>query len=163
LRLTRQGDLLRAFYRNSSGGSWVLFHQAYLPMSNCVEMGLAVFSTDPFGNATAVIGEVRYLSQGGSLAMPNTMEWTAESAPVIKAGILPNPVRDAFTLQFSRPLVAEGQATLLNEFGQLIARQPIMEGETELDWNAASLPAGLYFLEVFTEDGYREVLKVVRQ
>ncbi|MCR9052625.1 MAG: M12 family metallo-peptidase, partial [bacterium] len=38
LRLTRQGDLIRAFYRNTNGGSWVLFHQAYLPMSNCVEM-----------------------------------------------------------------------------------------------------------------------------
>jgi hypothetical protein len=163
LRLTRQGDLLRAFYRNTSGGGWVLFHQAYLPMSNCVEMGLAVFSTDPFGDATAVIGEVRYLSQGGSFAVPNTMEWTAESAPVIKAGILPNPVRDAFTLQFSQPLAAEGQATLLNEFGQRITQQPLMEGETELEWSAASLPAGLYFLEVFTEDGYREVLKVVRQ
>ena len=163
LRLTRQGDLIRAFYRNTNGGSWVLFHQVYLPMSNCVEMGLAVFATDPFGNATAVIGEVRYLSQGGSLVMPHTMEWTAESAPVIKAGILPNPVREAFTLQFSQPLAAEGQAVLLNEFGQRIAQQPLMEGETELDWNAASLPAGLYFLEVFTEDGYREVLKVVRQ
>jgi len=163
LRLTSQGDLIRAFYRNTDGGNWVLFHQAFLPMDNCVEMGLAVFSTDPFGNATAVIGEVRYLSQGGSLVMPNTMEWTAESAPVIKAGILPNPVREAFTLQFSRPLAAEGQATLLNEFEQRITQQPLMEGETELDWNATSLPAGLYFLEVFTEDGYREVLKVVRQ
>jgi hypothetical protein len=163
LRLTRQGDLIRAFYSNSNGGSWILFHQAYLPMSSCVEMGLAVFSTDPFGDATAVIGEVRYMSQGGSLAMPNTMAWEAESAPVTKAGIFPNPVRDAFTLQFSRPLAAEGQAALLNEFGQRITQQPLVEGETELDWDAASLPAGLYFLEVFTEDGYREVLKVVRQ
>lgn len=163
LRLVRQGDLIRAFYRNSNGGGWILFHQAYLPMENCVEMGLAVFATDPSGNATAVIGEVRYLSQGGSLSMPNTMEWTAETDPVIKAGVLPNPVRDAFTLRFSKPLLAEGEAVLHNEFGQQVAQQPLRSGVTELDWNAERLPAGLYFLEVFTEDGYREVLKVVRQ
>jgi hypothetical protein len=164
LRLVRQGDLIRAFYRNSNGGNWTLFHQVYLPMDNCVEMGLAVFTTDPNGDASAVFGRVNYQSQGGqNLSAPNGIFWEAETPEVIKASVLPNPVRNHFTLQFSKPLPAEGQATLLNEFGQRIAQQPLRAGERELDWDAGALPAGLYFLEVFTEDGYREVLKVVRQ
>jgi hypothetical protein len=164
LRLVRQGDYIRAFYRNSNGGNWTLFHQVYLQIGNCVEMGLAVFTTDPSGEATAVFGNVNYLSQGGAnLSAPNDMVWEAETERPFGASVLPNPVRSNFTLQFSQPLPATGQATLYNEFGQRITQQPLMEGETELAWNAASLPAGLYFLEVFTEDGYREVLKVVRQ
>ncbi|MEQ8706255.1 MAG: PQQ-binding-like beta-propeller repeat protein [Phaeodactylibacter sp.] len=164
LRLVRQGDYIRAFYRNSNGGSWQLFHQAYLPMGNCVEMGLAVFTTDPNGDASAVFGNVRYLNQGNAnLSVPNNLTWETATPELPKASVLPNPVRNAFTLRFSLPLTAEGTATLLNEFGQRIAQQPLRTGETELYWDAKNLPAGLYFLEAMTEDGYREVLKVVRQ
>ena len=164
LRLVRQGDYIRAFYRNSNGGSWILFHQAYVPMGNCVEMGLAVFTTDPNGDATAVFSSVNYQSQGGqSLSAPNIPGWTAETPEVVKASVLPNPVRGQFTLQFSKPLLTAGQATLLNEFGQRLLQQPLRAGERELGWDTGALPAGLYFLEVVTDDGYREVLKVVRQ
>jgi hypothetical protein len=164
LRLVRQGNYIQAFYRNSNGGNWTLFHQAYLPMGNCVEMGLAVFTTDPSGDASAVFGKVNYLSQGGqSLSTPNTLSWEAETPEVQSASVLPNPVRGNFTLQFSKPLSTAGQATLLNEFGQRIAQQPLRAGERQVDWDAGALPAGLYFLEVATADGYREVLKVVRQ
>jgi subtilisin-like proprotein convertase family protein len=164
LRLVRQGDYIRAFYRNSNGGNWTLFHQAYVPMGNCVEMGLAVFTTDPNGDASAVFSNVNYQSQGGqSLSAPSGLVWEAETPEVIKASVVPNPVWGQFTLQFSKPLPTAGRATLLNEFGQRLLQQPLRVGETELGWDAGALPAGLYFLEVLTVDGYREVLKVVRQ
>jgi hypothetical protein len=164
LRLVRQGDYIRAFYRNSNSGSWILFHQAYVPMGNCVEMGLAVFTTDPNGDASAVFGNVNYQSQGvQSLSAPNIPGWSAETPEEVKASVVPNPVRGQFTLQFSKPLPTAGQATLLNEFGQRLLQQPLRAGETELGWDTGALPAGLYFLEVVTGDGYREVLKVVRQ
>jgi hypothetical protein len=164
LRLVRQGDLIRAFYRNSNGGNWTLFHQAYLPMGNCVEMGLAVFTTDPSGDASAVFSKVNYQSQGGqSLSTPNTLAWEAETPDVQSASVLPNPVRGNFTLQFSKPLAAAGQAVLLNQAGQALRQRQLQPGVLTTDWNASDLPAGLYFMEIATEDGYREVLKVVRQ
>ncbi|WP_421947777.1 HYR domain-containing protein [Phaeodactylibacter xiamenensis] len=164
LRLVRQGDYIRAFYRNSNGGNWTLFHQAYVPMGNCVEMGLAVFTTDPNGDASAVFSSVNYQSQGvQNLSAPNGLVWEAETPEEVKASVVPNPVRGQFILQFSKPLPTAGQATLLNEFGQRLSQQPLSAGETELGWDTGALPAGLYFLEVVTGDGYREVLKVVRQ
>jgi hypothetical protein len=82
---------------------------------------------------------------------------------VTKAVIAPNPVQDVFTLDFSRPLFADGTATLFNEFGQRVGQRALRQGTSAIDWQAGNLPAGLYFLEVMAEDGYREVLKVVRQ
>ncbi|MCR9099124.1 MAG: LamG domain-containing protein [bacterium] len=64
LRIGRSGNLIKAFYRNSANGNWQLFHQAYLPMEDCVEMGMAVFTSVPGGQATAEFDKVRYLSQG---------------------------------------------------------------------------------------------------
>jgi hypothetical protein len=164
LRLVRQGDYIRGFYRNSDGGSWQPFYQVYLPMENCVEMGLAVFSTDPNGDATAVFNRVQYLSQGNNgLSVPQGMVWEAETDNVLKAVVQPNPVRSNFTLTFTAPLPASGSATLLNEFGQRLSEQVLQAGDTHLDWNVGDLPGGFYFLEVVTKDGFREVLKVVRQ
>ncbi len=164
LRLRRQGDYIRAFYRNTDNGDWQLFHQAYLPMDNCVEIGLAVFTTDPNGDASASFGMVRYRSQvNANLSAPDNLIWETEIPELPKATVSPNPVQDAFTLHFSRPLPAEGTATLFNEFGQHVARQTLRTGETELLWDTGNLPAGMYFLETITDDGYREILKVVRQ
>jgi len=66
-------------------------------------------------------------------------------------------------LQFSKPLAAAGQAVLLNQAGQALRQRQLQPGVLTTDWNASDLPAGLYFMEIATEDGYREVLKVVRQ
>lgn len=165
LRLQRDGDLIRARYRSSSNGSWQTFYQAYLPMNSCVEMGLAVFTTDPNGSASATFGDIRFRNNSGgiNLSAPDSLYWENAQPEVLKATIVPNPVRRTFTLQFSAALPADGTAALFNEFGQQLAQTPLREGEQSIDWDASYLPAGLYFLEVFTQDGYREVLKVVRQ
>jgi hypothetical protein len=164
LRLVRQGNYIQAFYRSSNGGNWTSFYQTYLPMGNCVEMGLAVFTTDPGGDASAVFSKVNYQSQGGqSLSTPNTLSWEAETPAVLKASVLPNPVRGAFTLQFSKPLATAGQAVLRNQAGQALRQRQLQPGDLTTDWNASDLPAGLYFMGIATEDGYREVLKVIRQ
>ena len=164
LRLVRQGNYIKAFYRNSNGGGWIQFHQAYIEMGYCVEMGLAVFTNIPNGNATGVFGNVRYQSQDTpELSAPANGTIVAESAAVQRASIMPNPVSSNFTLRFSNPLTTDGTATLINEFGQRLSQQPLGAGATNLDWDASQLPSGLYLMEVITEDGYREVLKVVRQ
>ncbi|WP_282781043.1 HYR domain-containing protein [Phaeodactylibacter xiamenensis] len=165
LRLQRDGDLIRARYRSSSLYAWQTFYQAYLPMNSCVEMGLAVFTTDPNGSASATFGDIRFRNNLGgiNLSAPDSLYWENAQPEVLKATIVPNPVRRTFTLQFSAALPADGTAALFNEFGQQLAQTPLREGEQSIDWDASYLPAGLYFLEVFTQDGYREVLKVVRQ
>ncbi len=113
-------------------------------MDNCVEMGLAVFTIDPNGDASASFGMVRYRSQvNENLSATDNLIWETEIPELPKATVSPNPEQDAFTLHFSRPLPAEGTATLFNEFGQHVARQTLRTGETELLWDTGNLPAGM--------------------
>jgi hypothetical protein len=160
LRLVRQGDYIRGFYKNT--GAWTLFHQVYLPMNHCVEMGLAVFSTDPSSPATATFTNVNSMS---SLVAPGP---GGNSSPVAlsnfqQARVAPNPTSGAFTLDFERPLELEAKAVLRNELGQAIQQLQLPAGAVNHNFDGSSLPRGLYFLEVRDEQGYREVLKVVRQ
>ncbi|MEQ8703160.1 MAG: HYR domain-containing protein [Phaeodactylibacter sp.] len=160
LRLVRQGDWIRGFYKNSS--QWVLFHQVYLPMDECVEMGLAVFSTDPFGTATATFDKVNFMS-GMNLSAPNTGPIADALADVQRARIAPNPTSGAFTLDFERPLEIAATAVLRNELGQALQQLQLPAGAVNHNFDGSNLPRGLYFLEVRDAQGYREVLKVVRQ
>lgn len=164
LRLVRQGNVIRAFYRMGQGNSWILFQQVYLSMPDCVEMGIAVFSTDSFGEATADFENVRYRSIGNQgLSAPNITNGLSEQHVVLKAEVLPNPVRGSFILRLNKSFAAKGQATLFNELGQAVDQQSFSYGETLLSWDSGHLPVGMYFMEIVAENGYREVLKVIRQ
>ena len=160
LRLTREGNVIRGYYRNDN--EWILFHQVELPMDACVEMGLAAFTYSPSGQVSATFDRVNYLSDVQALAMGSQPATTAPAA-LQKARVFPNPSSGSFTLDFERPLELEATAVLRNELGQAVQQQLLPAGATNHHFDGYSLPRGLYFLEVRDEQGYREVLKVVRQ
>jgi hypothetical protein len=163
LRLLRQGDYIRAFYRNTDTGNWQLFHQVYLPMGECVEMGLAVFTTDPNGDANAVFSNVNARSLGSSNFSVPYWGNEAPAKAVRTATVFPNPASRQFTLSFSKPLTATGTATLLNELGQRVRQFDLHPGDVEIDGHLSGLPPGLYFLQAVTGDGYQETLKLLKQ
>ncbi|MCR9098419.1 MAG: right-handed parallel beta-helix repeat-containing protein [bacterium] len=164
LRLMRQGNYIRAFYRTSDNGSWTLFHQAYLPMQECVEMGLAVFTTAPNGQADATFSRVQWQSNvGGSNNLAIFNEGPAAThAEEREISVFPNPARSAFTLAFSRALDSGGIAILRNQMGQIMAQRPLQAGEIATDWDVSRLPGGLYLMEIRQEGWPPEVLRVIK-
>jgi hypothetical protein len=163
LRLVRQNDYIRAFYRTSDNGSWTLFHQAYLPMQPCVEMGLAVFTTDPNGQAQASFSRVQWRSNAGGNNLALFNEGAAAAQPEEReASVFPNPARDAFTLAFSKAPESGGIAILRNQMGQALEQRQLLPGEAATDWDISRLPGGLYLLEVRQEGGPPQVLRVVK-
>uniref|UniRef100_UPI0024A907BE T9SS type A sorting domain-containing protein n=1 Tax=Phaeodactylibacter xiamenensis TaxID=1524460 RepID=UPI0024A907BE len=163
LRLVRQNDYIRAFYRTSDNGSWTLFHQAYLPMQPCVEMGLAVFTTDPNGQAQATFSQVQWRSNvgGNSLALFN--DGAAAAQPEEReASVFPNPARDAFTLAFSKAPESGGIAILRNQVGQVVGQRQLQPGEVATEWDVSSLPSGLYLMEVRQEGWPFQVIRMIK-
>jgi hypothetical protein len=163
LRLVRQNDYIRAFYRTSDNGSWTLFHQAYLPMQPCVEMGLAVFTTDPNGQAQATFSQVQWRSNvgGNSLALFN--DGAAAPQPEEReASVFPNPARDAFTLAFSKAPESGGTAILRNQVGQVVGQRQLQPGEVATEWDVSSLPSGLYLMEVRQEGWPSQVIRMIK-
>ena len=138
-------------------------HQVYLPMNDCIEMGLAVFTTDPNGSASAVFSNVNAQSNvGNNLAAPEGAIQPAVQ-PKRKAYINPNPTNGQIRLSLSTPTRSPGIVTVWNEFGQPVRKLPLSPGVEEMTWDLQDLPAGLYVLQMLTEDGFREVFKMVKQ
>jgi regulation of enolase protein 1 (concanavalin A-like superfamily) len=163
LRLVRQNNYIRAFYRTSDNGSWTLFHQAYLPMKECVEMGLAVFTTDPNGQAEATFSRVQWQSNVGGSSLAIFNEGPIAAQPEERdISVFPNPARSAFTLAFSRALESGGIAILRNQMGQAVAQRQLQAGEVNVDWDVSGLPGGLYLIEVRQEGWPPEVLRIIK-
>jgi hypothetical protein len=88
---------------------------------------------------------------------------TLEPAQAERAARLwPNPTRGAFTLEL--PAAAtETRLRLLNQLGQPLEERLPPAGECQLEWGISQLPAGLYFVELFTGTGQsKTVLRLVK-
>jgi hypothetical protein len=160
LRVERIGNYIRA-YHSSDGNFWSLFHQVYLELGECAQVGL--FATSRNGDpAMAAFSNVEVTGSEQFFSAPDVP--TAE-APAIhqRATVWPTPVQSQFTVEFEQATQMAGTAILRNELGQAIGQRKLEPGTWQLQWDANTLPGGLYLLEVRTEDGYREVLKVLKQ
>ena len=161
LRLVRQGDWIRGFYRTPNSGSWQLFHQVYLPMGQCVEMGLAVFTTDPNGQASAAFGGVNWLSSGGgNLSMPDLDIATGEQLP--EPRLFPNPTGGPFTLSFGEALQAPATVVLRNPVGQALEQRVLQAGTVQTEWGLHNHPDGLYLLEIRREGQAPSLLRLLK-
>lgn len=161
LRLERIGNYIRAYHSNN-GESWFLFHQVYIDMDECAEVGL--FTTSRNGNPA--VGTFSNVEVSGSEIQPlSTPNVPTPEVSAVKQGtkVWPTPVQSQFTLEFEQATTAAGTAVLRNELGQAIGQRKLEPETWQLEWDANTLPTGLYLLEVQTEDGYREVLKVLKQ
>ena len=161
LRVERVGNYIRA-YHSSDGNFWSQFHQVYLELGECAQVGL--FATSRNGNPAMVA--FSHVEISGSsyepLVMPNVP--TAQTPDMQQAAkVWPTPVQSQFTVEFEQATATAGTAILRNELGQAIGQRKLEPGTLQLEWDANTLPGGLYLLEVQTVDGFREVLKVIKQ
>ena len=162
LRLQRMGDWVFAYY-STTGTSFSYVHAVYMPMQNCVEIGLASFTYLPNAQTEAVFSNV---SVSGSAALINTGSLpTAESgnSQQMEPELFPNPTNSQFTLRFPQALSGEATASLRNQVGQVVKLRQLQPGDLTTEWNVGGLPAGLYFMEIRQEGLPPQVLRVVKQ
>ncbi|MCB9263629.1 MAG: T9SS type A sorting domain-containing protein [Lewinellaceae bacterium] len=67
--------------------------------------------------------------------------------------LFPNPARDQVTIGFRQAIGGEMTVRLLNLQGQAVQQQRFPEAGRQLQLNTSGLPAGVYFVNVQTEEG----------
>lgn len=159
LRIVRQGNWFRGYYRNA-GNNWVLIHQVYMELPECVEVGIATFTHTPNGNVNAVVSNVAVQGAAPSLAVSNE---AAEMATDNRARIFPNPSDGQFTVELGQPTPLPITVSLRNTMGQIIEQRQFEPGTQQLPWQTQNIPNGLYFLEIPESDGTTQTLKWMKQ
>ena len=165
LQLYRMGNWVFAYY-STTGSSFQYVHAVMVPMSSCVEIGLASFTYLPNAQTEAVFSNISVtgntsLIDAGDLSSSEVA--SSEVGPTAEPELFPNPTNSQFTLRFPQALQGEATATLRNQVGQVIRQRQLQPGDMTTEWNVSDLPAGLYFMEVRQEGIPPQVLRVVKQ
>jgi regulation of enolase protein 1 (concanavalin A-like superfamily) len=173
LRLIRQGNTFLGYY-SANGTNFSLISIQMLPLNNCLEVGLAAFTSMPGHSVTAVFSDV----SAGSGVMPlivmpgNTVDPAGLDKQHAGIRLFPNPAQDLVTLEFpSLELLLDGYnhptanavtLRLRNELGQLIEERRLDELPERLDWHINTIKPGMYFIEVHTEGQAPQMLRFVK-
>lgn len=73
----------------------------------------------------------------------------AEIVPLPAAELFPNPSAQQSLLRFAQPLTAAAEWRIVDLQGRCLQTGTLLTGESELQLQAQSLPAGLYFVQVY--------------
>jgi hypothetical protein len=152
LKLERSGPWVFAYYSNN-GFSFQYVHGVYLPMQECIEIGLSSFTYLPFSQTEAVFSFVSI--EGNSQANNGTiqghnLELFSDTEPEIN--VFPNPTSNYFTLMFDSPLEVPTTASIVNQFGAVLAIKHLEEGSVSELWDINKLPSGVYTIR-FNQNG----------
>jgi hypothetical protein len=110
-------------------------------------------TTDPDGFRFMVTdGEGGFFGTPKFIAQPlvNANDLTVQK---IDFNLAPNPATQTVWLSFSQPITGSAQVRMYNIAGQLLLEQVMVNGQERLQMEVASLPKGIYVVQVETESG----------
>lgn len=176
LKLERIGNYIRG-YASTTGNSFSMVAQTYLPMDACVQVGMVTANTGG-GQTTAMFSNVTVVGGGGpALAADETSEAGVsdrdkttepglhgfeQPATVEVARLFPNPVSDRITVALPAAQPVEATLTLRNQLGQILESRQVEAGLFQADWNVSQLSGGVYYMEVRYEGQPPQVLRFVK-
>ena len=160
LRLQRQGNWVFAF-SSTNGVSFQYVHAVYIPLSNCIQIGLASFTYLPNTQTEATFSHVE-ITGGMMMSYVEAPEITAAVTIKQAPGLYPNPASDIVNLVFEDALSKDAIVTLRNQLGQVIEQRELQVGDFATEWNISALIDGLYFFEIWQDREELQVLKLVK-
>jgi regulation of enolase protein 1 (concanavalin A-like superfamily) len=148
LRLERAGPWIFSYY-STTGFNFQYVHGVYLPMQECVEIGLSSFTFQPFTQTEAVFSFVSLEGNGQinneGIQVPE-MNTRSENGPQLR--IFPNPASKQVRLVFDAPLEAEASARLISQLGDIMETKRLEAGRQTTLWDISELPAGVYTIQL---------------
>jgi hypothetical protein len=167
LRLVRQGPWIRGYF-SQYGNNWQLIHQVYLPMKNCIGVGVAVYTTDPDGTAEAVVSHVSTVSNpiflGGGTEPQGISAELPETSMQGELGIhvFPNPASEELFIELETIDDLPVTYQLYNAVGQAMQTRQHDSSKTTTRWDISLLKPGTYLLEARLDNGQRQVIRFIK-
>jgi hypothetical protein len=164
IRLVRQGDWVFGYYSFTGGYNWSPVHGVYLPMADCIDVGISLFSFVPGIQAQATVENVNFIQYGGnggfSVEAPQPAITLKDDA---RWNLYPNPATEMVSIEWS----SEAQPTQLNvynQYGQAIRNLQLDAfGAQNIQLPVNDLNAGSYWIEILNGDQRIKTLPFIKQ
>jgi hypothetical protein len=178
LRLMRLGDWVFAYY-STNGINFSYVHGVYVPMSNCIEIGLASFTFLPNAQTASVFSFVDVENSTGlSFAIQDEkvemdrlrlepasreqlMDIQLATRKRNNASLYPNPTTNTFFVQFEKSVEEDTELCISNQLGQIMDRRWLQAGNQHVEWNTNNLVDGIYFLSIQNSQRQQQTLRLM--
>ena len=160
LRLQRQGNWVFAFY-STNEAFFQYIHAVYIPLNDCIEIGLASFTYLPNTQTEATFSNVE-ITGGMMIPMIDAPEYIGSTASKKSPSLYPNPSSNIVNLVFEDGLTENATVLLRNQIGQVIEQRELVAGEFTTEWDVSTLVDGLYFFEIRRERADVQILRLVK-
>lgn len=103
---------------------------------------------DPDANSTIFLDNICFEQNDSAQVVSKTGEALDENA----IRLFPNPTSGAFTLEFRGAVPKSGNVQILDLYGRMVGKEHLPSGQLTHQLSVATLPSGMYFVQV-TEGG----------
>ena len=104
-----------------------------------------------------------YINSGWAVCSPLSLKSSAENPDEDAISIFPNPVSNSSTILFSLAQAGKASMKIFDLNGRLVktlADGEMTEGEHQIEWNAADVNAGVYFLQIQSAE-FSQMAKII--
>lgn len=173
---TANDEWLRFYISNDCGETWVLRKNihgsalssvnatgSYIPPDEAAWYTVNVTNINSEYYVSNMRFRIEFESDGGNNIYiddinlyPESMTEIVEQNGISGLSIYPNPVTDFMEINLTIETPAEYTISVVNALGQVIDvvyGGELMSGENQLNYSAASLPQGVYFLRIESNNG----------
>jgi len=155
LKLVRQGDYFSGYVRNNPSHAWQFRFAAYIPMGDCIWVGLTSESYSPYVESVATFKKVKV--SGPCFDVPMLVEFESELEESLQPGLdvklYPNPANHVLNVDVNQQLEEAATLEILDLNGRLIEtlHMDALLPKVEIDLESMNLANGVYILNVRTQ------------
>ncbi len=151
-------------YLSYDGIQWQTALFANVSMNNCILMGMVVNGFQSQGTVTATFENVTVIENSNSnLSLPDN-DYDLDESKDFPMSVFPNPTTGKVSLQLGETPRENLMLDILNTLGQPVipTRRGLTSHSTE-QFDLSDLPAGVYYLRVYSEKGTERLERIVLQ
>lgn len=151
LRLTRIGNHFSA-YQSMDGNDWEMVFTGFIPMDNCINVGLMTMNGAPSGAVTGHFENVFLTGIAALSALPNNVDVETNWEQPQDFTVYPNPASNQVNVDLVLFRNEAVQLKLYNHFGQVVLQNSFKSVQNDIEsFDLSQLTPGTYILELKTD------------
>jgi hypothetical protein len=137
-------------------GPWTMLTSQWLADASFAVLEIRSLSSEDLGNDFAI----------DDVAFQKCTQPINEASQTLLHGdikLFPNPATSELHLVFGLPLSGEAGLRLFDVWGRVLQEASLSKGATQYDFDLSALPAGVYWIDLGSDDGRTWRSKIIKQ
>lgn len=144
-------------------------NKAFLAANVNTDMNDNLYSLNLSTGMTTLIGKIGFgvpvkdIAVQSFTVLSTGISKNTGSSAAEPANVYPNPLQETATISLKKGVTAKiNVMDMTGKLLEILTTEQVKNDETIITWNTSNLEKGIYFVQIATPDGNRQVIKVIK-